>query len=74
MEDLSKEPEAIDMVDYSNTTCFGFEDRMDKTLARTISVELTAFKQDQLSIQVSFDRSFSCSELLNNHSDDIRHV
>ena len=52
IQDLSREPEAINMLDDSNTTCFGFEDRADKTLARTMSVELIAFNQDQSPIHI----------------------
>ena len=59
----SGEPDAINVIDGSNTTCFGLDDRHNKNVAR---VELISFNQHQSFIEVSFDRIVSCSELLNH--------
>ena len=59
----SGEPDAINVVDGSNTTCFGLDDRHNKNVAR---VELISFNQHQSFIEVSFDRIVSCSESLNH--------
>ena len=63
IENPAEEPLSENMVDESETTCFGFEDRLNK-VKTSAEVKLNVHNQFQPLVNVKFNTSVNCAELM----------